>query len=119
MCRILGLFVLVMRIMNQETLKGKALYLIFGRFGRDAQFLSNAEVGFPVELGGERVEKLPAKQFRFVVRRGLRILLRKRLKDFCGVLQKDIYHGKGGAEIGIITDHCGRNIAVITNSQGG
>jgi hypothetical protein len=52
MCRILGLFVLVMRIMNQETLKGKALYLIFGRFGRDAQFLSNAEVGFPVELGG-------------------------------------------------------------------
>ncbi|MDN5296124.1 MAG: hypothetical protein PWQ71_230 [Bacteroidota bacterium] len=52
MCRILGLFVLVMRIMNQETLKGKALYLIFGRFGRDAQFLSNAEVGFPVDLGG-------------------------------------------------------------------
>ena len=58
MCRILGLFVLVMRIMNQETLKGKALYLIFGRFGRDAQFLSNSDVGLAVELRGEAIEKL-------------------------------------------------------------
>lgn len=34
MCRILGFFVLVMRIMNYETLKGKALYMIFGLFAQ-------------------------------------------------------------------------------------
>jgi len=48
MCRILGIFVLVMRIMNQETLKGETLNVVFGRFGRNSQFLSNSEIGLPI-----------------------------------------------------------------------
>jgi hypothetical protein len=47
MYRILGFFVPVMRIMNQETLKGETLNVVFGRFGRNSQFLSNSEIGLP------------------------------------------------------------------------